>query len=184
MKVTYQAEEGCLEITHRDARKIFHTGRSISSEDFSCSRPSVDSFEHLKILRLATDEEIDLYQKERMHQIELAEKMEKTRKSNEDADGIKKAIGLMIGTLLDDVNEEASGRNKRRAAFDSSLRPFVSKVLVSNGDGDVWHPAIFGCVPELGDRYMTVGGQQWKHCIPLKGHKELLGKAFERRHIE
>ena len=183
MNVTYQAEEGCLEIIHRDAHKIFHTGRSISSEDFSCSRPSVDSFEHLKILRLATDEEIDLYQKERMHQIELAEKMEKTRKSNEDADKIKKAIGL-IGTLLDDVDEEASGRNKRKTEFDSSLRPFVSKVLVSNGEGDVWHPAIFGCVPELGDRYMTVGGQQWKHCIPLKGHRELLGKVFERRHIE
>ena len=182
--VTYQAEEGCLEITHRDAHKIFHTGRSISSEDFSCSRPSVDSFEHLKILRLATDEEIDLYQKERMHQIELAEKTEKTRKSNEDADKIKKAIGLMTEMLMDDVDEEASGRNKRRAAFDSSLRPFVSKVLVSNGEGDVWHPAIFGCVPELGDRYMTVGGQQWKHCIPFKGHRELLGKVFERRHIE
>ena len=119
-----------------------------------------------------------------MHQIELAEKMEKTRKSNEDADKIKKAIGLMTEMLMDDVDEEASGRNKRRAAVDSSLRPFVSKVLVSNGEGDVWHPAIFGCVPELGDRYMTVGGQQWKHCIPFKGHKELLGKVFERRHIE
>ena len=67
---------------------------------------------------------------------------------------------------------------------DSSLRPYVSKVLVSNGDGDVWRPAIFGCVPELGDRYITVGGQQWKHCIPLKGHRELLGKVFERKHIE
>ena len=97
---------------------------------------------------------------------------------------LKKANGLMIGTLLDDVDEEASGRNKRRAAFDGSLRPFVSKVLVSNGEGDVWHPAIFGCVPELGDCYMTVGGQQWKHCIPLKGHRELLGKVFEKRHIE
>lgn len=182
--VTYQAEEGCLEIAHRDAHKIFHTGISSISEDFSCSRPSVGSFEDLKILRLATDEEIDLYQKERMHQIELAEKTEKTRKSNEDADKIKKAIGLMIGTLLDDVDEEASGRNKRRAPFDSSLRPYVSKVLVSNGDGDVWRPAIFGCVPELGERYMTVGGQQWKYCIPLKGHRELLGKVFERRHIE
>ena len=184
MRVTYQAEEGCLEITHRDAHKIFHTGRSISSEDFSCSRPSVDSFEHLKILRLATDEEIDLYQKERMHQIELAEKTEKTRKSNEDADKIKKAIGLMTEMLMDDIDEEASGRNKRRAVFDSSLRPFVSKVLVSNGEGDVWRPAIFGCVSELGNRYMTVGGQLWKHCIPLKGHRELLGKVFERRHIE
>ena len=90
----------------------------------------------------------------------------------------------MIGTLLDEVDEEASGRNKRRAEFDSSLRPFVSKVLVSNGDGDVWRPAIFGCIAELGERYMTVGGQQWKHCIPLKGHRELLGKVFERRHIE
>ena len=122
MKVTYQAE-GCLEITHRDAHKIFHTGGSISSEDFSCSRPSVDSFEHLKILRSATDEEIDLYQKERMHQIELAEKIEKIRKANEDADENKKTTSLMIGTLLDDVDEEASGRNKRRPAFDSFFTP-------------------------------------------------------------
>ena len=110
--------------------------------------------------------------------------MEKTRKTNEDVDENKKTTELMIETLPDDVDEEASGRNKRKTVFDSSLRPFVSKVLVSNGEGDVWHPAIFGCVPELGDRYMTDGGQQWKHCIPFKGHKELLGKVFERRHIE
>ena len=119
-----------------------------------------------------------------MYQIELSEMMEKIRKANEDADENKKTTGLMIGTLPDDVDEEASRRNKRRVMSDSSLRPYVSKVLVSNGEGDVWHPAIFGCVSELGDRYMTVGGQQWKHCIPLKGHRELLGKVFERRHIE
>ena len=176
--VTYQAD-GCLEITHSGAYKRFYASRS-SSEDSPYSKPSVGSFDDLKILRLATDEEIDLYQ----HQIELAEKIEKIRKANEDADENKKTTGLMIGTLPDDADEEASGRNKSRAVFDSSLRPYVSKVLVSNGDGDVWRPAIFGCVPELGDRYMTVGGQQWKHCIPLKGHRELLGKVFERKHIE
>ena len=85
---------------------------------------------------------------------------------------------------MDDVDEDASRRNKKENNAHSSLRPFVSKVLVSNGDGDVWRPAIFGCVSELGNRYMTVGGQLWKHCIPLKGHRELLGKVFERRHIE
>ena len=180
--VTYQAD-GCLEITHSGAYKRFYASRS-SSEDSPYSKPSVGSFDDLKILRLATDEEIDLYQKERMYQIELAEKMENTRKSNEDADENKKTTGLMIGTLPDDADEEASGRNKSLAVFDSSLRPYVSKVLVSNGDGDVWRPAIFGCISELGERYMTIGGQQWKHCIPLKGHRELLGKVFERRHIE
>lgn len=179
MDVMYQAE-GCLEITHIGARRIFHAGRS-TSEDFL---HSVDSFDNLKILRIATDEESDLYQKERMYQIELSEMMEKIRKADEDADENKKTTELMIETLSDDVDEEASRRNKKRALFDSSLRPYVSKVLVSNGDGDVWRPAIFGCVPELGDRYMTVGGQQWKHCIPLKGHRELLGKVFERKHIE
>ena len=97
---------------------------------------------------------------------------------------IKKTTELMTEMLMDDVDEDASRRNKRREVLDSSLRPFVSKVLVSNGDGDVWRPAIFGCITELGERYMTVGGQQWKHCIPLKGHRELLGKLFERRHIE
>ena len=173
--VTYQAD-GCLEITHSGAYKKFYASRS-SSEDSPYSKPSVGSFDDLKILRLATDEEIDLYQ----HQIELAEKI---RKANEDADENKKTTGLMIGILPGDADEEANGRNKSRAVFDSSLRPYVSKVLVSNGDGDVWRPAIFGCVPELGDRYITVGGQQWKHCIPLKGHRELLGKVFERRHIE
>lgn len=182
MNVMYQAE-GCLEITHRGTHRIFHAGISSSSEDFPHSEPLVDSFDDLKILRLATDEERDLYQKER-NQIKPSKKIEKIRKANEDADENKKTNGLLMGTLPDDVDEEASGRNKRRAAFDSSLRPFVSKVLVSNGDGDVWRPAIFGCVPELGERYMTVGGQQWKHCIPLKGHRELLGKVFERSHIE
>ena len=182
MNVTYQAE-GCLEITHRSAHRIFHASGS-TSEDFPDSKSSVDSFDNLKILRLATDEESDLYQKERMYQIELAEKMEKTRKSNEDADENKKTTELMTEMLMDDVDEEVSGRNKRRMVLDSSLRPYVSKVLVSNGDGDVWRPAIFGCITELGERYMTVGGQQWKHCIPLKGHRELLGKLFERRHIE
>ena len=180
--VTYQAG-GCLEITHSGAHRRFHASRS-SLEDSPYYKPSVDSFNDLKILRLATDEERDLYQKERMNQIELSKKIEKIRKANEDADENKKTTELMIGTLSDGVAEEASGRNKRRAEFDSYLRPFVSKVLVSNGDGDVWRPAIFGCVPELGERYMTVGGQQWKHCIPLKGHRELLGKVFERRHIE
>jgi hypothetical protein len=110
--------------------------------------------------------------------------MGKRRKANENAEGEKKRTELMIGTLMDDVDEEAEVRNKKQASFDSSLRPFVSKVLVSNGDGDVWRPAIFGCIAELGERYMTVGGQQWKYCIPLKGHRELLGKVFERRHIE
>lgn len=182
MNVTYQAG-GCLEFTHSGAHRRFYASRS-SSEDSPYYKPSVDSFNDLKILRLATDEEKDLYQKERMNQIELSKKIEKIRKANEDADENKKTTELMIGTLSDGVAEEASGRNKRRAEFDSYLRPFVSKVLVSNGDGDVWRPAIFGCVPELGERYMTVGGQQWKHCIPLKGHRELLGKVFERRHIE
>lgn len=180
--VTYQAG-GCLEITHSGAHRRFHASRS-SSEDSPYSKSSVGSFNNFKILRLATDEESDLYQKERLNQIELAEKMDKIRKANENVEEEKKRTELMIGTLMDDVDEEASGRNKRRAEFDSSLRPFVSKVLVSNGDGDVWRPAIFGCVPELGERYMTVGGQQWKYCIHLKGHRELLGKVFERRHIE
>ena len=119
-----------------------------------------------------------------MYQIELSEMMEKIRKADEDDDENKKTTELMIETLSDDVDEEASRRNKKRALFDSSLRPYVSKVLVSNGAGDVWRPAIFGCISELGERYMTIGGQQWKYCIPLKGHRELLGKEFERRHIE
>jgi hypothetical protein len=180
--VTYQAG-GCLEITHSGAHRRFHASRS-SSEDSPYSKSSVGSFNNFKILRLATDEESDLYQKERLNQIELAEKMDKIRKANENAEEEKKRTELMIGTLMDDVDEEAEVRNKKQASFDSSLRPFVSKVLVSNGDGDVWRPAIFGCIAELGERYMTVGGQQWKHCIPLKGHRELLGKVFERIHIE
>jgi hypothetical protein len=177
-KVTYQAG-GCLEITHSDAHRRFCASRS-SSEDSPYSKMSVGAFDDLKILRLATDEESDLYQKERIEQIGLAEKMEKIRKANEYADENKKTTE----PLIDDVDEEASGRNKKQEEFNSSLRPFVSKVLVSNGDGDVWRPAIFGCISELGERYMTVGGQQWKYCIPLKGHRELLGKVFERRHIE
>ena len=103
MDVMYQVE-GCLEITHIGVRRIFHAGRS-TSEDFL---HSVDSFDNLKILRIATDEESDLYQKERMYQIELSEMMEKTRKANEDADENKKTTGLMIEPLPDDVDKEAS----------------------------------------------------------------------------
>jgi hypothetical protein len=62
--------------------------------------------------------------------------------------------------------------------FEPRLRPFISKVLVSNGKDDVWRPAIFGCISESFPRYMIVGGQQYKYCIPYRGNQHLIGKKF------
>jgi hypothetical protein len=62
--------------------------------------------------------------------------------------------------------------------YESRLRPFISKVLVSNGKDDVWRPAIFGCISESFPRYMIVGGQQYKYCIPYRGNQHLIGKKF------
>ena len=61
------------------------------------------------------------------------------------------------------------------------LKPFVTKVLVSNGQNDFWRPAIFGCVIEKEPirKYMIVGGETFRYCILYNKFKNLAGKRFE-----
>jgi uncharacterized protein YodC (DUF2158 family) len=54
-----------------------------------------------------------------------------------------------------------------------TLKPFESRVLVRNVDGDLWKPAIYGFPHSKG--CYVVGGVYWGQCIPYEENKELLG---------
>lgn len=78
---------------------------------------------------------------------------------------------------------EYSFMHKTRAlmSFEKALKPFSTKVLVSNGKDDIWRPAIFGCIVDDDvQRYMIVGGQKFKFCVPYRQFKNLLGMKFEK----
>jgi hypothetical protein len=79
---------------------------------------------------------------------------------------------------LHQKQEEEQKTKTEKRDIESRFRPFISKVLVSNGKDDVWRPAIFGCISESFPRYMIVGGQQYKYCIPYRGNQHLIGKKF------
>ena len=55
----------------------------------------------------------------------------------------------------------------------TTLKPFESRVLVRNVNGDLWKPAIYGFSHSEG--YYVVGGVYWGQCIPYDVNKELLG---------
>jgi hypothetical protein len=55
----------------------------------------------------------------------------------------------------------------------TTLKPFESRVLVRNVDGDLWKPAIYGFPHSKG--CYVVGGVYWGQCIPYEENKELLG---------
>ena len=55
----------------------------------------------------------------------------------------------------------------------TTLKPFDSRVLVRNADGDLWKPAIYGFSHSKG--CYVVGGVYWRQCIPYEENKELLG---------
>lgn len=63
----------------------------------------------------------------------------------------------------------------------STLVPFESKVLVRDGENDIWKPAIFG--DYIGNDknypYITVGGCIYKYLIPYKNNKHLMGTTNE-----
>jgi hypothetical protein len=117
---------------------------------------SLALYKELDILRYANADEINTFEKEHakwLHQqTEEEQKQEKKKQTTQ------------------------SKTSKRD--YESRLRPFISKVLVSNGKDDVWRPAIFGCISESFPRYMIVGGQQYKYCIPYRGNQHLIGKKF------
>ena len=55
----------------------------------------------------------------------------------------------------------------------TTLKPFESRVLVRNADGDLWKPAVYGISHSKG--CYVVGGVYWGRCIPYEGNEHLLG---------
>lgn len=53
------------------------------------------------------------------------------------------------------------------------LKPF-DKVLVRDGDSDIWDCNIFNRIDEDGE-YMCIDYEYWEQCIPYEGNEHLLG---------
>ena len=72
--------------------------------------------------------------------------------------------------------------DKRYVLFrneEKQLRPFVTKVLVCDGPGTYWRPAIFGCKTALDTRhYVMVGGASYTYCIPYHDNRQHVGNEF------
>jgi hypothetical protein len=60
------------------------------------------------------------------------------------------------------------------------LKPFDSRVLVRDYNGDVWRVSFWGCLIDnrYGYKYDTTRGY-YKQCIPYEGNEYLLGKTEE-----
>lgn len=71
--------------------------------------------------------------------------------------------------------------NNYYAEKEIELVPFRTKVLVSNGNGTLWIPGIYGFETYEGNekRYVIVGGQTFKYMKIYKYNKRLLGTRFE-----
>ena len=61
----------------------------------------------------------------------------------------------------------------------TTLVSFESKVLIRNGDRDIWRPAIFGGYKKNENNeieyYYALGGTCWRNCIPYEGNEHLCG---------
>lgn len=57
----------------------------------------------------------------------------------------------------------------------NTLVPFESRVLVRDVDHNEWEGAVFGRYD--GNMFFTIGGIDWKYCIPYEGNEHLLGKT-------
>lgn len=57
----------------------------------------------------------------------------------------------------------------------NTLKPFESRVLVRDTDHYEWEGAVFGRYD--GNTFFTIGGVDWKYCIPYEGNEHLLGKT-------
>lgn len=57
----------------------------------------------------------------------------------------------------------------------STLKPFKSRVLVRDTDHYEWEGAVFGRYD--GNSFFTIGGVDWKYCIPYEGNEHLYGKT-------
>lgn len=59
----------------------------------------------------------------------------------------------------------------------NTLVPFESRVLVRDVDHNEWEGAIFGRYD--GKAFFTIGGLDWRYCIPYEGNEHLLGKIID-----
>ena len=57
------------------------------------------------------------------------------------------------------------------------FKPF-DKVLVRNGDSDIWDCNIFNRIDEDGE-YYCIDCECWEQCIPYEGNEHLLGTTNE-----
>ena len=57
----------------------------------------------------------------------------------------------------------------------NTLKPFESKVLVRNKNHYKWEGAVFGRYD--GNTFFTIGGADWRYCIPYKGNEHLFGNT-------
>lgn len=57
----------------------------------------------------------------------------------------------------------------------NTLKAFESRVLVRDTDHYEWEGAVFGRYD--GNTFFTIGGVDWKYCIPYEGNEHLLGKT-------
>lgn len=55
----------------------------------------------------------------------------------------------------------------------TTLVPFESRVLVRDTDHYEWEGAVFGRYD--GNTFFTIGGVDWKYCIPYEGNEHLFG---------
>lgn len=71
--------------------------------------------------------------------------------------------------------------NNFYAEAEIELVPFRTKVLVSNGNGTLWIPGIYGfeTYERNEKRYVIVGGQAFKYMKIYKYNKSLIGTRFE-----
>jgi hypothetical protein len=61
-----------------------------------------------------------------------------------------------------------------KSKFDiTALVPFESKVLVRDTDHYEWEGAVFGRYD--GNTFFTIGGVDWRYCIPFEDNKHLFG---------
>lgn len=55
----------------------------------------------------------------------------------------------------------------------NTLKPFESRVLVRDTNHYEWEGAVFGRYD--GNTFFTIGGVDWRYCIPYEGNEHLLG---------
>lgn len=55
----------------------------------------------------------------------------------------------------------------------TTFKPFESRVLVRDVGHNEWEGAVFGRYD--GNSFFTIGGIDWKYCIPYEGNEHLLG---------